>query len=284
MNIEQVVSVENMRRSDKMTIDSGVPSAELMRRAAQGIFDAAAFTGKVAIVCGAGNNGGDGYALACILCEQGFTPVIFRVTDKFSEDGLFYYQKARALGAEEGNAAVPAPFTGFDIVVDCLLGTGFRGAVDGNLRRVIEEINSCGAFVISADINSGLNGDTGVADYAVVSDLTVSVGYLKTGMFLNDAPSLIGKLRNADIGITLEREEYKLVDYSMLHMFEGYNSLSMTTAEFFERFGCKPEDGGIAEYAARLSAEQRKTVVIKTNHSGVIGDIKYIYFCADYII
>ncbi len=284
MNIEQVVSVENMRRSDKMTIDSGVPSAELMRRAAQGIFDAAAFTGKVAVVCGAGNNGGDGYALACILYEHGFTPVIFRVTDRFSPDGLYYYKKALSLGAEERSACVPSPFVGFDIVVDCLLGTGFRGALDEKLCRVIEEINTCGAFVISADINSGLNGDTGTADFAVVSDLTVSVGYLKTGMFLNDAPSLIGKLRNAEIGIQLEREEYKLADYSMLYMFEGYNSLSMTLAEFYERFGCKPEDGGVAEQAARLSAELGKTVVIKTNRSAVIGDIKYVYFCADYIV
>ena len=156
--------------------------------------------------------------------------------------------------------------------------------MDEKLCRVIEEINTCGAFVISADINSGLNGDTGTADFAVMSDLTVSVGYLKTGMFLNDAPSLIGKLRNAEIGIQLEREEYKLADYSMLYMFEGYNSLSMTLAEFYERFGCKPEDGGVAEQAARLSAELGKTVVIKTNRSAVIGDIKYVYFCADYIV
>ena len=152
------------------------------------------------------------------------------------------------------------------------------------IKHVIEEINLCQGFIISADINSGINGDTGAAPIAVNSDLTVSIGYLKTGMFLNDAPYYIDKLRNADIGITLLREEYKLVDYEMLHMFEGYNSISMTIEEFYERFGYTPEDGGIAEKAAQLSAEQGKTVVIKTEHSAVIGDIKYVYFCADYII
>ena len=65
--LPQVVTVQNMRESDVRTIESGVTSAELMYRAAQGIFQAVRFVGRVAIVCGSGNNGGDGYALACIL-------------------------------------------------------------------------------------------------------------------------------------------------------------------------------------------------------------------------
>ena len=63
MEFVQVVSVENMRKSDARTIAEHTPSAELMYRAAQGIFNSAKFVGKVAIVCGKGNNGGDGYAL-----------------------------------------------------------------------------------------------------------------------------------------------------------------------------------------------------------------------------
>ena len=78
MEFVQVVSVENMRKSDARTIAEHTPSAELMYRAAQGIFNSAKFVGKVAIVCGKGNNGGDGYALACVLCKNGFTPPIFR--------------------------------------------------------------------------------------------------------------------------------------------------------------------------------------------------------------
>ena len=284
MNIEHVVSVENMRQSDAKTIAERVSSAELMNRAAQGIFDSVQFTGKVAIVCGSGNNGGDGYALACILRRHGFTPAVFRVTDKFSKDGLYYYKTALSMGATDENINVPSPFTGYDIVVDCLLGTGFTGEVRGAVRNAIEQINACSAYIISADINSGINGDTGVADIAVNSDLTVSIGYLKTGMFLNDAPFYIDKLRNVDIGIELIQEEYKLVSYDMLYMFEGFNSIVMTDAEYYERFCAKPEDGGLAEAALRLSSEQGKTVVIKTPHSAVIGDIKFVYFCADYII
>ncbi len=220
--LPHVISVENMRQSDAQTIANHTPSKELMRRAAQGIFDAVQFTGRIAIVCGSGNNGGDGYALACILLDHGMTPVIFRVSDKFSDDGLYYYRTARSFGAEEGNIFAPSPLAGFDIVVDCLLGTGFQGTPRDSFAHAIEEINASGAFIVSADINSGLNGDTGVAQLAVHSDVTVSIGCYKTGMFLGDAPDYIDLLVNADIGILPVRDEYKLLDWERLPLFEGY--------------------------------------------------------------
>ena len=115
------------------------------------------------------------------------------------------------------------------------------------------------------------------------SDLTVSIGAYKTGMFLNDAPYFIDKLTNADIGIHILREEYKLIDFEHLHMFEGYGSCVMTTEEFFEKTGYSPETCSIAECIAQLSRDERKTYVVKTEHSAVIADLKYVYFCADYI-
>lgn len=283
MNLNDVVSVKNMRESDAHTIAEHTTSAELMHRAAQGIFDAVQFNGRVAIVCGKGNNGGDGYALACILLEHGITPTVFRVSDKFSPDGLYYYKTAISHGAEEASLSVPAALNGFDIIVDCLLGTGFSGTVKGEIQNAVEQINASGAYVISADINSGINGDTGVAEIAVNSDLTVSIGAYKTGMFLNDAPYFIDKLTNADIGIHILNEEYKLIDFEHLHMFEGYGSCVMTTEEFFEKTGYSPETCNIAECIAQLSRNERKTYVVKTEHSAVIADLKYVYFCADYI-
>ena len=282
--LPKVVTVQNMRESDAHTIEGGVNSAELMHRAAEGIFNAVRFTGKVAIVCGSGNNGGDGYALACILCENGVTPTIFRVSEKFSKDGLYYYQMARSLGAEEGNIHLPSPFTGYDIVVDCLLGTGFTGEVRGSIRDAIEEINACSAYVISADINSGINGDTGEAAVAVNSDLTVSIGAYKVGMFLGDAPYFIGGLRNADIGIEFIRDEYYQIDWEQLHMFTGYGSVVVTEEEFRARFDFGDGDFDLLDRAERLSNESGKPVVIKTEHSAFIADVQYSYFCADYAV
>ena len=281
--LPQVVTVQNMRESDARTIESGVTSAELMYRAAQGIFQAVRFVGRVAIVCGSGNNGGDGYALACILLENGLTPTIFRVSEKFSRDGLFYYHTAMQKGAEEGNISVPAPFSGYDIVVDCLLGTGFKGEVGGAMQRAIEEINSCPAYIISADINSGINGDTGEAEIAVSSDLTVSIGAYKTGMFLNDAPYFIEKLKNVDIGIELVRQEYHLMDWEQLHMFEGYNSAVMTEDEFREKFDHGDGEFDLPDRAARLSNETGKVIVVKSEHAAVVADMHFLYFSADYI-
>ena len=278
-----VVTVDNMRRSDAETIAKRVSSAELMRRAAQGIFNAVKFTGRVAIVCGSGNNGGDGYALACILLQNGITPTVFRLSDRFSPDGLYYYRSAKGLGCEEGNINLPSPFEGFDIVVDCILGTGFKGEVKDDIRYAIEAINACSAFVIAADINSGINGDTGVAQIAVNSDLTVSIGAYKTGMFLADAPYYIDKLVNTDIGIELIDEPYRLIDFEQLHLFEGYNSEVYTMEEFLSLTGSTPETLDAGGFVAEMTKAKRKTIVVKTEHTAVVGDLNYVYFAADYI-
>ena len=278
-----VVTVDNMRRSDAETIAKRVSSAELMRRAAQGIFNAVKFTGRVAIVCGSGNNGGDGYALACILLQNGITPTVFRLSDRFSPDGLYYYRSAKGLGCEEGNINLPSPFEGFDIVVDCILGTGFKGEVKDDIRYAIEAINACSAFVISADINSGINGNTGVAQIAVNSDLTVSIGAYKTGMFLADAPYYIDKLVNTDIGIELIDEPYRLIDFEQLHLFEGYNSEVYTMEEFLSLTGSTPETLDAGGFVAEMTKAKRKTIVVKTEHTAVVGDLNYVYFAADYI-
>lgn len=207
------ISLAAMRASDAYTIAHFVPGRELMRRAAQGIFDAVvealAPSGgwqgkKVAIVAGSGNNGGDGYALAGILSEHGVRARIFCVSEKFSEDGRYYYEQALAKGVPAGlflQGADDADLTGYDIVVDCILGTGFSGTPRGAAAEAIRAINASGAFVVSADINSGMNGDTGEAVLAVRSNLTVSIGFYKTGLFLGRAPELIRELVNVDIGI-----------------------------------------------------------------------------------
>lgn len=214
---EAVISVAEMRSADARTIAGGTPGKVLMGRAAQGIFDAVAkgdvsgfedgWNGKrTVIVCGSGNNGGDGYALASILADKGFDVSLVRASEKLSEDGGYYYEKCREEGVPEiVFDGVKTDLTGFDIAVDCVLGTGFQGEPRGNAADAIDLINKAaeGLRVVSCDINSGMNGDTGEAVNAVKSDLTVSIGFYKTGLFTGRAPELIGTLRNVDIGIRL---------------------------------------------------------------------------------
>ena len=73
------------------------------------------------------------------------------------------------------------------------------------------------------------------------------------------------------------------MDWEQLHMFEGYNSVVMTVEEFYEKTGYKPGECNIADVIAELSENERKIYVVKDAHSAVVSDIKYTYFCADYI-
>ena len=207
------ISVDNMRQSDAWTIANRVPSLELMYRAAEGVFRAVNWQGRVAIVVGSGNNGGDGFALACILKQKGIACTVFTLSQRLSADSAYYAEKAEAAGVPVASF-VPGCLTGCEMVVDCLLGTGFQGALRDNYRSAIEAINASGAYVVSVDINSGMNGDTGEAELAVRSDLTVTIGYVKNGLLTQNAGAYMKRLVCADIGITLVREENKILDDS----------------------------------------------------------------------
>lgn len=203
------VSVANMRESDRATIERYVPSLTLMYRAAMGVYRAADWRGEIAIAVGSGNNGGDGFALSCILQENGVPCRVVTLSDRLSPDSAHFAEKARNLGVPVAPYAEGA-FAGCDIIADCLLGTGFHGAPREPLAAAIREINASGAAVVSVDINSGMNGDTGEAALAVRSARTVTIGFVKRGLVEPRAGAYMKRLVVADIGIVLEREEWKL--------------------------------------------------------------------------
>lgn len=196
-----VTCVKVMRESDAATIESGVSGRELMLRAGKGIFASYPWRGRVGIVCGSGNNAGDGYVLALLLTEAGIACSLILLSDHFSEDGRYYFDRCVAQGIEVEHYNSAFSFEGCTEIVDCIFGTGFSGDVTGVSAEVIEKINQSGKTVISADINSGLNGDNGLGNLCVRSALTVSIGTYKTGHFLNRAKDVIGSLCNIDIGI-----------------------------------------------------------------------------------
>ena len=203
------ISVENMRLSDALTIEKYVPSLELMHRAAMGVFRAVDWQGRIAIVVGSGNNGGDGFALACILNEHKIDCAIFTVSQRLSVDSAHYAAKAAELGVTIF-PFTPGCLDGSDMVVDCLLGTGFQGALRENYRVAIKEINASNAQVICVDINSGMNGDTGEGELIVRSDLTITIGFVKNGLVTPNAGNYMKRLVCADIGIRLAKEENKI--------------------------------------------------------------------------
>ena len=138
--MKKILSVLDVRKSDQQTIESGVSGQELMFRAALGIYNAYQWRGEIGIFCGAGNNAGDGYALAMILQKNGYHPEIILVSDKFSSDGLYYYNKCLELNVPvyQFNQELKE----YDIYVDALLGTGFKGYPRKEIVECIDYLNS----------------------------------------------------------------------------------------------------------------------------------------------
>jgi YjeF N-terminal domain protein len=204
---EKVLSVKEMREADRYTIENHICSKELMYRAGKAVFDnLPEYVKSVAIICGSGNNAGDGYVLAGLLKEHNISCKLFLTEDKFSEDGRYYFDKCTQKSVEYEFITDNSEYTKFDCIVDCIYGTGFRGGVKDSIRVIMENINSSKAYKVSVDINSGMNGDSGEADICIVSDLTISIGYLKYGLVSENAAKNIGKLINVDIGIVLPPE------------------------------------------------------------------------------
>lgn len=202
------VSTEVMRESDKWTIENLVPSKELMERAGKAIFDQVDWKGPVGVICGKGNNAGDGFVVASLLKDKGFDcEIVLLYGDSFSEDGKHFYDICVSKGIPVVN---DSDYSKYKTIVDCIFGTGFKGEVREPAKTAIEKINSSGAYVVSADINSGFNGDTGLGDLYVISDLTVSIGTFKYGHFLGHSDVAMKKKINCDIGIKIIGETREL--------------------------------------------------------------------------
>lgn len=224
--MEYLVTAEQMKEYDRSTIqDTGIPSLVLMERAAYAtameIADRFPQGGRVLAVCGCGNNGGDGFAIGRILSEHGFAvecvlvgnrkkcsaetesqisilekqgnvPVYFMEPETNGNGNFWLFRK------EENSASA----CGYDIIVDALFGIGLSRNVGGICLEAVEYINRSGAYVVSADIPSGIHADTGkVMGHAVRADLTVTYGYCKLGMMLYPGAEYVGKLLVRKIGI-----------------------------------------------------------------------------------
>ncbi|MBQ8393699.1 MAG: NAD(P)H-hydrate dehydratase [Clostridia bacterium] len=264
--MKEIVSVELMRKSDFATIDGGVSGAVLMHRAAMGVYNSVSWYGKIGIVCGSGNNAGDGYALALILKEKGIECDIILVSnDKFSNDGKYYFNKCLEVNIPT-LPWIKCNFSSYDILVDCILGTGFAGEPRGDCAAVIDKVNESDAYIVSVDINSGLNGDNGMAKKAVKSHLTVSIGTEKAGHHLGMARDYIGSLTNCDIGIEITDKPYYLIEMSdCVSVFKERRSFSNKGNYGYSALigGCMEYSGAVKLANLALSALKSGTGVVK---------------------
>lgn len=212
----KVLSPEQMRQLDEIAIEKyKIPSIVLMENAAISVKEEILNLDKsfyrIIILCGVGNNGGDGFALARHLINEGFSVLVFTVGDikKISEDALVNYNILKSLEVSiknindvSGINHLSKIIQGNDLIVDALLGTGLTGEVRPLMTKVIEAINSSKNYVISVDIPSGVNGNTGdINGIALQADKTVTLFLPKYGNILYPGASKNGELIIKSIGV-----------------------------------------------------------------------------------
>ena len=205
--LHPLYDAEGMRSIDGWAIeDQAVPSLELMENAGRALSVAAAeIAGEdpVRVICGKGNNGGDGLVAARLLRETGFDAEAILLWPASELRGDAADNLGRLSGAREVEAsALPAELRGAGVVVDAVFGTGFSGAPRDPAEAAIEAINACEAPVVACDVASGVDASTGeVEGSAVRADLTVTFHAAKTGQLVAPGKWRTGELRIAPIGI-----------------------------------------------------------------------------------
>lgn len=158
---------------------------------------------RIVIVCGGGNNAGDGYVLARFAQAAGLSVTVLAVIDpdQLCGDARQAYEDFKSSGGQLHNFT-PTLFKEGDVVVDALLGTGLQGTVRESFASVIRAVNFSGRPVFALDVPSGLDSDTGVPlGDAVRADCTVTFVGLKTGLFIGDGPEFAGTVYFDDLEI-----------------------------------------------------------------------------------
>jgi hydroxyethylthiazole kinase-like uncharacterized protein yjeF len=202
-------STAQVRALDRHAIEvGGVAGYTLMKRAGEAALrylrSRWPMAHRIVIVCGGGNNGGDGYVLARFAQAAGLTVTVLAAVapETLSGDARHAYDDLLASGARVQPFA-PQLLREGEVVVDALLGTGLHSVVRPELAAVIRAINGSELPVFALDVPSGLDSDTGVVlGEAVQSDCTVTFVGLKTGLFIGDGPEFAGTVYFDDLEVT----------------------------------------------------------------------------------
>jgi len=205
---ENLYGAKSMRELDRLaSVKHGLPASVLMQRAGEAAFRMLRLrwprARAIAVICGPGNNGGDGFVVARLAREAGLFPLVLTLgdSDAIKGDAAAMREAARASGAMDEPFA-PELLVDCDVIVDALLGTGIERPVAGVWRDAIEAINASGRPVLAIDIPSGLSADTGaVLGAAVRADATITFIGPKAGLFTATGREMSGDIALDDLGV-----------------------------------------------------------------------------------
>ena len=205
-NDVDIVTVAEMAEVDRLALAAGTPRLVLMDRAGRAVADACepllrkAMDSRVLVLCGPGNNGGDGFVAADLLRQRGYDVTIAAARQPTAMTGDAGAVAARwKAGVLDLDAVDPRPF---GLVIDALFGAGLSRALEGSARVVVERVAASGTPVLAVDLPSGLSGDTGeVLGLCLSATATVTFFRLKPAHLLMPGRDLCGEVTLADIGI-----------------------------------------------------------------------------------
>lgn len=196
------------QRLDALAMEQGgIAGYTLMTRAAEAAFAALREmwprAHRIAVICGTGNNAGDGFVIARIARQRGLEVRVHAVagTDKLTGDAATAFRALEQSGVQL-TGSLPAAIAHAEVIVDALFGTGLDRQVTGVWRTAIDTVNASGKPVLAVDIPSGLHADRGVVmEVAVKATLTVTFIGIKQGLLRDAGREHCGSLRFADLGV-----------------------------------------------------------------------------------
>ena len=211
--MERIWSAAQLKEADAKTMKLGLASPVLMERAALAVMDVIReeqldMSGAV-VVCGTGNNGGDGIAVARMIAECGYRPTVLMAgdSDHYSEERKHQEEILRTWPADFCESSDAVDWEKKTLIVDALFGIGLSRPVRSAYEELIRCINHTGLPVVAVDIPSGIQTDTGaVLGCAVRADHTVSFSGEKAGLLLYPGKQYAGKVHVRKIGIRMPEE------------------------------------------------------------------------------
>lgn len=206
----ELLTTTEMGEADRLAVASGVPSLTLMENAGRAVADVAATMmppgGRVLVLCGPGNNGGDGFVAARLLAERGYIVSVMCPVDvaKLTGDAATMAKRWTGAGSRTIQSQTPP-----NVVIDAMFGAGLARPLTGAYAEAVEATRSLasqGSKVLAVDVPSGLDGNAGVplGDAVMAADCTVTFFRRKPGHLLLPGRGLCGKVIVADIGIPKE--------------------------------------------------------------------------------
>lgn len=205
--MEYLPNGAQMKEADRYTMQKlSIPSLTLMERAAKACVRILKKKGislsHICVVCGAGNNGGDGFAIARMLKEEGrrVTVVMAGNRDRLTEEASYEKKLFEKTG---GTLCDDLPKDEYSIIIDALFGVGLCREITGKYSDIIEKMNACSAYKAAVDIPSGISADTGrILGTAFKADITITFQAQKLGLLLFPGREYAGEIAAADIGIS----------------------------------------------------------------------------------